>query len=101
MKKKRPLAVLRDRGGNGRCPLLKTNNDFIEIGLKKPTQLAHSDSKPRCRPIIENVVDCGDRVLDEAAKKQLKLTENKENGKPVLAARTTARRKGNSNIQKG
>ena len=32
--------------------------------------------------------------------KQMKLTENKENGKPVLAARTTARRKGNPNIEK-
>ena len=47
----------------------------------------------------------GDRVRDEAklhfAKKQMKLTENKENGKPVLAARTTARRKGNPNMEKG
>ena len=47
----------------------------------------------------------GDRVRDEAklhfAKKQMKLTENKENGKPVLAARTTARRKDNPNMEKG
>ena len=52
-------------------------------------------------------MDCGDHVRDEAklhfAKKQMKLTENKENGKPVLAARTTARtgrRKGNPNMEK-
>ena len=49
-------------------------------------------------------MECGDRVCDEAklhfAKKQMKLTENKENGKPVLAARTTARRKGNPNMKK-
>ena len=31
---------------------------------------------------------------------KLKLTENKENEKPVLAARTTARRKGNPNMEK-
>ena len=34
------------------------------------------------------------------AEKQMKLTENNENGKPVLAARTTARRKGNLNMEK-
>ena len=34
------------------------------------------------------------------AEKQMKLTENKENGKPVFAARTTARRKGNPNMEK-
>ena len=34
-------------------------------------------------------------------KKQMKLTKNKENKKPVLAARTTARRKGNPNMEKG
>ena len=33
-------------------------------------------------------------------KKQMKLTKNKENEKPVLAARTTARRKGNPNMGK-
>ena len=31
VKKKRPLAVLRDRGGNGRCPLL-----FIDHRLRIP-----------------------------------------------------------------
>ena len=30
----------------------------------------------------------------------MKLTENKENEKPVLAALTTARRKGNLNMEK-
>ena len=30
----------------------------------------------------------------------MKLTENKENKKPVLAARTAARRKGNPNMEK-
>ena len=34
------------------------------------------------------------------AEKQIKLTENKENKKQVLAARTTARRKGNPNMEK-
>ena len=34
------------------------------------------------------------------ARKQMKLTENKENEKPVLAARTTARRKENPNMEK-
>ena len=60
--------------------------------LLKLAQLAHSDPKPR--PIIANVVDHGD--CDEAklhfAEKQMKLMENKENEKSVLAARTTARR---------
>ena len=63
-------------------------------------QLAHSDPKPR--PIIANVVDRGDRdgAKLHFAEKQMELTENKENEKPVLAARTTVRRKGNPNMEK-
>ena len=34
------------------------------------------------------------------AEKQMKLTENKENGKPVIAAWTTARRNGNPDMEK-
>ena len=43
--------------------------DFIEISLKKPTQLAHSDPKPRCRPIIENVMECGELLNLRAVQK--------------------------------
>ena len=48
-------------------------------------------------------MDCGNRdgAKLHFAEKQMKLTENKENGKPVLAAGTTARRKGNANMEKG
>ena len=65
-------------------------------------QVAHSDPKPIGRPIIVNVMDRGDHdgAKLHFAEKQMKLTENKENGKPVLAARTTARRKGNPNMEK-
>ena len=47
-------------------------------------------------------MDRGDREGAKLhfAEKQIKLTENKENEKPVLAARTTARRKGNPNMEK-
>ena len=68
--------------------------------LLKLAKLAHSDPKPRF--IIANVMDHGD--CDGAklnfAEKQMKLTKNKENEKSVLAARTTARRQGNPNMQK-
>ena len=67
------------------------------------TQNKQGDLKPRCRPIIANVVARCD--LDGAqlhfAEKQMKLTENKENGIPGLAARTTDRRKGNPNMERG
>ena len=73
------------------CVMFVKVCDFAEI---KSVQ-----KKNRCRPIIANVVDCGDHVRNGAklhfAEKQIKLTENKENEKPVLPAQTTARRKGN------
>ena len=63
-------------------------------------QLAHSDPKPRL--IIANVLDRGDRdgAKLHFAKKQMKQTENKKNEKPVLTARTTARRKRNPDMEK-
>ena len=72
----------------------------MKLVWRNQPQLAHSD--PQARPIIANVVDRGD--LDGAklhfAERQIKLTKNKENEKPVLAAQTTARRKGNPNMEK-
>ena len=73
---------------------------LLKLVWRNQPQLAHSDPNPR--PIIANVVDHGD--CDGAklhfAEKQMKLTKNKENKKPVLAARTTVRRKGNPNMEK-
>ena len=66
---------------------------LLKLVWRNQPQLAHSDPKPR--PITANVVDRGDRDGEK-----LKLTENKENEKLVLAARTTARRKGNPNMEK-
>ena len=53
-------------------------------------------------PIITNHVDRGDRngAKLHFAEKQMKLSENKENEKPLLAARNTARRKGNPSMKK-
>ena len=67
------------------------------------TQNKQGDLKPRCRPIIVNVVACchRDRAKLHFAEKQMKLTENKENGIPGLAARTTDRRKGNPDMERG
>ena len=80
----------------------KQTRGFIEISLGKPTSTAHSDPKPIPRPIIANHLDRCD--IDGAklhfAEKQMKLTESEENEKPLLAARTTARRKGNPNMEK-
>ena len=72
----------------------------LKLVWRNQPQLAHSNPKPR--PIIANVVDQGDRdgAKLHFAEKQIKLTENKENQKPVLASRTTARRKRNPNMGK-
>ena len=47
-------------------------------------------------------MDLGDRngAKLHFSEKQMKLSENKENEKPLLAARTTARRKGNPFMEK-
>ena len=47
-------------------------------------------------------MDRGDRdgAKLHFAEKQMKLTDNKDNEKPVLAAQTTVRRKGNPNMEK-
>ena len=47
-------------------------------------------------------MDRGDRNGSKLhfAEKQMMLSENKENEKPLLAARTTARRKGNPSMEK-
>ena len=73
---------------------------LLKLVWRNEPQLAHSDPKPR--PIIANVVDRSDHdgAKLHFAEKQMKLTENKENEKPVLAARTTARRKGNPKMEK-
>ena len=73
---------------------------LLKLVWRNQPQLAHSDPKPR--PIIANVVDRGDRdgAKLHCAERQMKLTENNENEKPVLAARTTARRKGNPDMEK-
>ena len=79
----------------------KQTRGFLEISLEKPTSTStHSDPKPR--PIIANVVDRGDREGAKLhfAKRQIRLTEKNENESQVLAARTTARRKGNPNMGK-
>ena len=62
-------------------------------------QPAHDDPKPR--PIIANLMDRGDRngAKLHFAKNQMKLSVNKENEKPFLAPRTTARRKGSRNMK--
>ena len=77
----------------------KQTRVLSKLVWRNQPQLAHSDPKPR--PIIANVVDRGDlhRAKLHFAEKQMKLTENKENEKPVLAARTTPRRKGNPNME--
>ena len=63
-------------------------------------QPAHDDPKPG--PIIANHVDQGDRneAILHFAEKQIKLSVNKENEKPLLAPRTTAGRKGSRNMEK-
>ena len=63
-------------------------------------QPAHDDPKPG--PIIANHVDQGDRngAKLHFAEKQIKLSVNKENEKPLLVPRTTARRKGSRNMEK-
>ena len=63
-------------------------------------QPAHNEPKPR--PIIANHVDHGDRngAKLHFAGKQMKLSVNKENEKPLLAPRTTARRKRSRNMEK-
>ena len=78
----------------------KKQGVLLKLIWRHQPQLAHSD--PRPRPIIANVVDRGDRdgAKLHFAEKQMKLTENKENEKSVLAAQTTARRKGNPNMEK-
>ena len=60
-------------------------------------QPAHEDPKPR--PIIANHVDRSDRngAKLHFAEKQMKLSVNKENEKPLLAPQTTARRKESRN----
>ena len=76
---------------------------LLRLVRRNQPQLAHSwHSNPKPRPITANVVDHSDRdgAKLHFAEKQMKLTENKENEKPVLAARTTARRKGNPNMEK-
>ena len=72
---------------------------LLKLVWRNQPQLAHSNPKPG--PIIANVVDRGDHdgAKLHFAEKQMKLTENKENEKPVLAARTTARRKRNPNME--
>ena len=72
----------------------------MKLVWRNQRQLAHSYPKPR--PIIANVVDHGDRDGTKLhfAEKQIKLTENKEHEKPPPAARTTARRKGNPDMEK-
>ena len=62
-----------------------------------------ADNDPRSRPIIANYVDGGarDGAKLHFAEKPMKLSENKENENPLLAAQTTARRKGNPTIEKG
>ena len=79
----------------------KKQGVLLKLVWRNQPQLAHSDPKPR--PIIANVVDRGDRdgAKLHFAEKQMKLTENKENEKPVLATWNTARRKGNPNMEKG
>ena len=72
---------------------------LLKLGWRNRPQRAHNDPKPR--PITANHIersDCGAKL--HFAKKQMKLTKNKENKKPLLAARTTARRKGNPNMEK-
>ena len=63
-------------------------------------QPAHADPKPRT--IIANHMDRGDRngAKLHFAEKQMKLSVNKENEKPLLAPRTTARRTGSRNMEK-
>ena len=78
----------------------KKQGILLKLVWRNQPQLAHGDPKPR--PIIANVMDRGDRdgAKLHFAEKQMKLTKNKENEKPVFAARTTARRKGNPNMEK-
>ena len=73
---------------------------LLKLVWRNQRQLAHSEPKPK--PIIVNVMDRGDHdgARLHFAEKQIKLTENKENEKPVLAARTIVRRKGNPNMEK-
>ena len=73
---------------------------LLKLVWRNQPQQAHNDPKPRS--IIANVVDRGDHdgAKLHFAEKQMKLTENKESEKPVLAARTTARRKGNPDMEK-
>ena len=72
----------------------------MKLIWRNQPQLAYSD--PKTRPIIANVMDRGDSdgAKLHFAEKQMKLTENKENEKPVLAAQTTARREGNPHMEK-
>ena len=67
--------------------------------LSRP-QPAHDDPTPRS--IIANHVDRGNRngAKSHFTEKQMKLSINKENEKPLLAPRTTARRKVSRNMQK-
>ena len=41
VKKKRPLAALRVKGGNGRCPLARYMLNFRDAGIKKPKTPMH------------------------------------------------------------
>ena len=70
---------------------------FIETSLVKPTSTTQSLG-PLLQTTWVAVTVNGAKL--HFAEKQMKLSENKENGKPLLAARTTARRKGNRDMEK-
>ena len=99
---KQPLTTLRilNLDPDNLKRMLTQNEQGVLLKLVWRTQHTATQSLGLLLQTSWIVVAVHDGAKLHFAEKQMKLTENEENEKSVLAAQTTARRKGNPNMEK-